>query len=151
DEALRASLIKSQFLANMSHELRTPLNAILGYSDLMRMLATRKGDAAAAADLAKISQAGQHLLGLINDLLDLSRIEAGRMDLNPETLDVARLLQEAAATVLPLAQKNANSLTVHPCPGLALRADAMRVRQCLFNLLSNACKFTENGRVEVAA
>ena len=148
EEALAASLIKSQFLANMSHELRTPLNAIIGYSDLLQVLATRKGQTEHLQDLSRISQAGKHLLALINDILDLSKIEAGKLQLSPEKFDLAQFIHETVSTVHPLAAKNGNKLTLDAAANLGMmHADATRLRQCLLNLLSNACKFTKNGTV----
>jgi PAS domain S-box-containing protein len=147
-KALEASQVKSAFLANMSHELRTPLNAVIGYSELLQTLAVRKGQTDTVADLNKITRAGKHLLDLINDVLDISKIEAGRMQLSLETVDVASLTEDVVATVKPLAEKNGNKLEVHVADNLGLiYADLMRVRQCLFNLLSNACKFTKQGTV----
>ena len=140
--------IKSEFMANMSHELRTPLNAIIGYSQMLQEDAADAGDASAAADLAKIESAGNHLLGLINDVLDLSKIEAGRMQANIETFDVALLAEDVRLMVKPLAAANGNTLTVTLEPGLGrINSDVTRLRQCLLNLLGNACKFTSAGRV----
>jgi PAS domain S-box-containing protein len=150
EEALAANLIKSQFLANMSHELRTPLNAIIGYSELIQVLATRKGHGEYVADLSKISQSGKHLLALINDVLDLSKIEAGKMQLSPETFDVRQIVQETVSTIQPLAARNANKLTVETGADVGtMHADPTRLRQCLLNLLSNACKFTKDGTVSL--
>ncbi|HEX3244448.1 MAG TPA: response regulator, partial [Chloroflexota bacterium] len=145
-----ASQHKSEFLANMSHELRTPLNAIIGYSELLHEEAEDLGQEDFIPDLEKIQAAGRHLLGLINDILDLSKIEAGRMDLYVESFDVPTLIRDIVAIVQPLVEKNANTLQVH-CPDDvgAMRADATKVRQALFNLLSNASKFTENGAVRL--
>lgn len=146
EAAEAANVAKSRFLANMSHELRTPLNAIIGYSEMLTEEAKEIGETALATDSHKIQRAGQHLLGLINDILDLSKIEAGRMGLNPETFDVLGLIQELVVTVQPLLAKNSNTLTVSCPPDLGtMYADPVKVRQCLLNLLSNACKFTENG------
>jgi len=148
EEALAANQIKSQFLANMSHELRTPLNAIIGYSELLQLLAARKHDLTYTADLERIQKAGQHLLMLINDILDISKIEAGKMDLELQTFDVEPLIHEIHETMQPLAEKNSNRLEVHVAPKLDfLYADFVRLKQCLLNLLSNACKFTQNGVV----
>jgi signal transduction histidine kinase/DNA-binding response OmpR family regulator len=145
-----ANQAKSQFLANMSHELRTPLNAIIGYSEMLQEEAGETGQGAMVSDLEKIHGAGKHLLGLINDVLDLSKIEAGKMTLYLEDFDVAKLVGEVAATVRPLVQKNGNRLEVNCPPGLgAMRADVTKVRQTLFNLLSNASKFTERGVVSL--
>jgi len=145
-----ASRHKSQFLANMSHELRTPLNAIIGYSEMLQEEVEDVGDEAYLPDLQKINAAGKHLLGLINDILDLSKIEAGRMDLDLTTFEIEGLVQDVAAIVRPLVEKNGNTLTV-VCPdGLGdMCADQTKVRQALFNLLSNASKFTEHGTIEL--
>jgi signal transduction histidine kinase len=134
----------------MSHELRTPLNAIIGYSELLQELAERDGRPDALPDLAKINKAGKHLLALINDILDISKIEAGRMELCLETVCVPYLMQEVRATVLPLVAANGNALeieTVHS--PVSIYSDVTRLRQCLLNLLSNACKFTTNGAIRV--
>ncbi|MEO8352919.1 MAG: response regulator, partial [Chthoniobacteraceae bacterium] len=147
DEANRT---KSQFLANMSHELRTPLNAIIGYSEMLQEEAEDLDQMGFIPDLQKIHSAGKHLLGLINDILDLSKIEAGKMTLYLEEFDVNKLVQEVAATVQPLVSKNGNTLVV-ACPADIGRmtADVTKVRQTLFNLLSNACKFTERGTIRL--
>ncbi len=140
--------IKSEFMANMSHELRTPLNAIIGYSQMLQEDAVDAGDASAAAELAKIESAGNHLLGLISDVLDLSKIEAGRMQANIEAFDVASLAEDVRLMVEPLAAANGNTLTVTLESGLGrINSDVTRLRQCLLNLLGNACKFTSAGRV----
>ncbi|MFN8637437.1 MAG: GAF domain-containing protein [Chloroflexota bacterium] len=145
-----ASRHKSQFLANMSHELRTPLNAIIGYSEMLQEEAEDLGDESYIPDLQKVNAAGKHLLGLINDILDLSKIEAGRMDLYLEDFSVSQLVQDVAAIVQPLMEKNANELVV-VCPSDIgeMHADLTKVRQTLFNLLSNAAKFTDHGRIEL--
>src|SRR5204862_7149475 len=137
---------KSEFLANMSHELRTPLNAIIGYSEMLEEDAADLGAEQFTDDLRKINAAGKHLLELINAVLDLSKIEAGKMELYLETFDVPQLVRDIAAVIQPLASKNANRLEVR-CPEEigTMRADMTKVRQALFNLLSNACKFTERG------
>jgi signal transduction histidine kinase/CheY-like chemotaxis protein len=149
DEANKA---KSAFLANMSHELRTPLNAIIGYSEMLQEEAEDLGQNEFAPDLQKIHTAGKHLLGLINDILDLSKVEAGKMTLFIEEFEVARMIEEVAATVRPLVAKNGNKLEVN-CPAHTgvLRADVTKVRQTLFNLLSNASKFTQNGTIRLTA
>jgi PAS domain S-box-containing protein len=148
-----ANRAKSQFLANMSHELRTPLNAILLYTELLRDEATDRGLEDLLPDLKKIHGAAKHLLALINDVLDLSKIESGKLELVLETFDMPDMIRDVETTIQPLAQKNANRLVVH-CPEDigAMHADLTKVRQSLFNLLSNACKFTEGGtvRLEVA-
>jgi hypothetical protein len=145
-----ASTAKSQFLANMSHELRTPLNAIIGYSEMLQEEVADLGQDGLRPDLEKIHGAGKHLLGLINDILDLSKIEAGKMTLYLEEFDVAQMVREVATTVQPLVAKNGNRLDV-TCPADIgrMRADLTKVRQTLFNLLSNACKFTEKGVVRL--
>ena len=143
-----ASQHKSQFLANMSHELRTPLNAIIGYSEMLQEEAAELGQEDFLPDLQKINAAGKHLLALINDILDLSKIEAGRMDLYLESFDIISMLCDVVTTVQPLVEKNANTLAVHHAADLgAMRADLTKVRQALFNLLSNACKFTTQGTI----
>jgi signal transduction histidine kinase/CheY-like chemotaxis protein len=145
EEANRA---KSQFLANMSHELRTPLNAIIGYSEMLQEEAADLGQANLSPDLEKINTAGRQLLALINDILDLSKIEAGRMELYLETFELSTMLQDVEATIRPLLEKNANTLVVHRPDNLgAMRADLTKVRQSLFNLLSNACKFAQRGTI----
>jgi signal transduction histidine kinase/DNA-binding response OmpR family regulator len=148
NEAESANRTKSAFLANMSHELRTPMNAILGYSEMLIEEAEDVDSASLVADLQKINVAGKHLLALINDVLDLSKIEAGKMTLFVESFDVPAMLAEAVSTITPLVEKNGNVLDVR-CPTDAgtMRADLTKVRQTLFNLLSNATKFTSNGRI----
>ena len=141
---------KSTFLANMSHELRTPLNAILLYSELVREDSEAAGHAGILPDIRRIEAAGKHLLSLINDILDLSKIEAGKMTVSLESFDVPTMVQEVMSTVAPLASKNGNSLTVDCQPHLgAMVSDEVKVRQALYNLLSNACKFTQQGRITV--
>src|SRR5882724_13685146 len=143
---------KSQFLANMSHELRTPLNAIIGYSEMLQEEAQDSGQEDFIPDLKKINRAGRHLLELINDVLDLSKIEAGKMELYLETFDIPNLLEDISTTVQLLVQKNSNVLEVR-CPANlgAMRADMTKVRQALFNLLSNASKFTNHGKITLEA
>ncbi|MCL4809382.1 MAG: HAMP domain-containing histidine kinase, partial [Thermoanaerobaculia bacterium] len=150
-EAEEASRAKSQFLANVSHELRTPLNAIIGYSEMLSEEAAEEGRPVLVRDLEKIRSAALHQLELVNSVLDLAKIEAGRNDLDLETFPVAPLVDETAAIVRPLLEKNRNTLVVSRPPDeeLTMTSDAMKLRQCLFNLLSNACKFTEGGRVEL--
>lgn len=152
EAAEEANRAKSQFLANMSHELRTPLNAIIGYSEMLQEDAEDLGYEDFVPDLGKIRSAGKHLLALINDILDISKIEAGKMELYPETFDVSQLLFEVENTIQPLVEKNGNTLkieAVHPLG--SINADLTKVRQALFNLLSNAAKFTENGTITLAA
>jgi PAS domain S-box-containing protein len=151
-QAEEANRAKSQFLANMSHELRTPLNAIIGYSEMLQEEARDLGQESFIPDLGKINTAGKHLLALINDVLDLSKIEAGKMDLFLEDFDVASMIDDVATTIEPMLQKNANTLAIERDPGLgAMHADLVKVRQMLLNLLSNACKFTEHGAVKLRA
>jgi signal transduction histidine kinase/ActR/RegA family two-component response regulator len=148
DAALEASQSKSQFLANMSHELRTPLNAVIGYSELAIDEAQERGDESLLADLKKIHAAGKHLLALISDILDLTKIEAGRMDLYEEWFDVAGLVKDVEATIRPLVEQNGNRLEVRCGNDIgSMYADLTKVRQTLFNLLSNACKFTQGGDI----
>ncbi|HYM53803.1 MAG TPA: response regulator, partial [Solirubrobacteraceae bacterium] len=142
---------KSEFLANMSHELRTPLNAIIGYSEMLQEDAADLGAESLTDDLKKINAAGKHLLELINAVLDLSKIEAGKMELYLESFDVPGLVRDIAAVIQPLAGKNRNRLDVHCSEAVGtMRADLTKVRQALFNLLSNACKFTDGGTVSLA-
>lgn len=148
--AEEANQAKSSFLANMSHELRTPLNAILGYSEMLQEEAEDLGVPSLNPDLQKIHSAGKHLLGLINDILDLSKIEAGKMTLFLETFDVEALVREVATTVAPLVAKNRNTLEVDCASDLGMMtADVTKLRQALFNLLSNASKFTEQGSIRL--
>ncbi|MCT7964833.1 ATP-binding protein [Laspinema sp. D1] len=143
-----ANQSKSQFLANMSHELRTPLNAIIGYSEILQEEGEDLESDEINADLAKIESAGRHLLGLINDILDLSKIEAGKMELYLEPFQVPLTLQEIIFTVQPLVQKNGNQLQVDCQPEVGeMYADVTKMRQILFNLLGNACKFTNQGTI----
>src|SRR5712691_9195997 len=143
-----ASQHKSQFLASMSHELRTPLNAIIGLTEMMVTNAARFGTEKAAEPLRRVHRAGNHLLGLINQVLDLSKIEAGKLELNPETINLAPLIDEVIGTARQLAEQNKNRLVVESQPNLGpLTVDPMRLRQILLNMLSNACKFTKQGEV----
>jgi PAS domain S-box-containing protein len=150
EAADEASQAKSQFLANMSHELRTPLNAIIGYSEMLQEEVEDLDQTQLTPDLQKIHGAGKHLLGLINDILDLSKVEAGKMALYLEDFDIAGTVTEVASTVRPLVAKNGNQLEVF-CPADIgrMRADTTKVRQTLFNLLSNASKFTEKGVIKL--
>jgi len=148
----QANRAKSVFLANMSHELRTPLNAILGYSEMLHEQAVERQLDEFGADLERISAAGKHLLALISDILDLSKIEAGKMELFLESFDVAELIDEVASTIRPLVEKNSNTLHIKRAPDLGvMHADQIKVRQGLFNLLSNAAKFTQEGKVTLDA
>jgi signal transduction histidine kinase/ActR/RegA family two-component response regulator len=146
-----ASRAKSAFLANMSHELRTPLNAIIGYSEMIEEEIQDTGQFQNVQDVRKIQSAGRHLLALINDVLDLSKIEAGKMGLHLESFDVAQMIQELASTFQPTLSKNSNKLELDLPEELGLmRADVTKVRQILFNLLSNACKFTNQGTISMS-
>jgi PAS domain S-box-containing protein len=152
DEAEAANRAKSAFLANMSHELRTPMNAIIGYSEMLEEEMDEEGLDTFVPDLQKINQAGKHLLSLINDILDLSKIEAGRMDLYLERFDLRQMLEESMATVAPLVAKNANELKTDFADDLGtVRVDMTKTRQALFNLMSNAAKFTHEGVITVTA
>jgi signal transduction histidine kinase len=143
-----ASHAKSAFLANMSHELRTPMTAILGYNDLIRLQAEHNSYVDLLPDIERVGTAGGHLLQLISDLLDISKIEAGKMEIRPQRFDLEPLIDELVATVRPLIEQNGNRIEiVSPGPLEALYADPMRVRQILLNLLSNAAKFTEHGSI----
>ena len=151
-DAEAADRAKSQFLANMSHELRTPLNAVIGYSEMLIEEASDAGDDSYVPDLRKIHASGRHLLGLINDILDLSKIESGKMELYLESFDLTALLEEVATTIRPLLERNSNQLRLDLAIPLGIvRADQVKVRQILFNLLSNASKFTEQGTVTLQA
>ncbi len=148
--AEQANRTKSSFLANMSHELRTPLNAIIGYSEMLEEEADERGIPDLAPDLAKIKAAGRHLLTLINDVLDLSKIEAGKIDLFVEELDVAAVVRDVESTIRPLVERSHSSFDVAcPVDVGAMQADLTRVRQILFNMLSNAAKFTQHGHVRL--
>src|SRR5438093_5843354 len=145
-----ASEHKSQFLASMSHELRTPLNAIIGLTEMMVTNAARFGTEKALEPLRRVNAAGTHLLSLINEILDLSKIEAGKLELNLERVDLPRLVDEVIGTAGQLAEKNQNRLIVEAQENLGARTtDSMRLKQILLNLLSNACKFTKEGEVRL--
>jgi signal transduction histidine kinase/CheY-like chemotaxis protein/HAMP domain-containing protein len=146
-----ANQAKSQFLANMSHELRTPLNAIIGYSEILQEDASDGGQDGLVSDLAKIEGAGRHLLGLINDILDLSKIEAGKMEVFLEEVDIHSLVEEVKAIIAPLVAKSGNTLEVDVAEDAgALRTDRTKLKQSLLNVLSNANKFTDKGTVRLA-
>ena len=150
DQAETANESKSQFLANMSHELRTPLNAVIMYSELLAEEAEEQNVASFVPDLHKIRTAGKHLLELVNGVLDLSKIEAGKMELFPEEIDVTKLVEEVTAMLEPLLAKNKNSLNTHIADDAReMVGDSTKIRQVLFNLLSNANKFTEAGKIDV--
>jgi signal transduction histidine kinase len=145
-----ANRAKSTFLANMSHELRTPLNAIIGYSEMLQEDAEASGEKNSISDLQKIRASGQHLLALINEVLDMSKIEAGKVELYLESFNVKHMIEEVVTTIQPLANKNDNIFKVHCDDHLGtMHADLTKVRQALFNLLSNGCKFTESGTVSL--
>ena len=153
EEAEEANRAKSSFLANMSHELRTPMNAIIGYSEILIEECEEMDSDEIEQDLGKVLSSAKHLLGLINDVLDLSKIEAGKMTLYPESVALRSLLQDVQATIQPLADKNGNQLIV-VCDSTAddgLVVDSTKLRQIILNLASNACKFTENGQVSIKA
>jgi signal transduction histidine kinase len=148
----QASANKSQFLSSMSHELRTPLNAIIGLTEMMVTNSSRFGTEKAMEPLQRVNRAGTHLLGLINQVLDLSKIEAGKLELNPQTVQLAPLIDEVIGTARQLAEQNKNRLAVDTPGDIGtLTVDPMRLRQILLNLLSNACKFTKQGEVKLAA
>ncbi len=152
DKAERASREKSIFLAKMSHELRTPLNAVIGYSEILQEDADVSGDTRRAADLSRITAAGKHLLSLVTDVLDISRIEADEMELQVGDFEVARLIDDVAATAAPLAKSNGNRLLTRVDPDVGrMTSDQLRLRQSAINLMSNAAKFTCNGLIELSA
>lgn len=145
-----ANRAKSSFLANMSHELRTPLSAVIGYSEMLEEEVEDLGETAILTDLGKIKSNARHLLSLINDVLDLSKIEANKMDIYAETIDIEPFIRDVASTVHALIAKKSNQLDIRLGDELGtMRSDSVKLRQCLFNLLSNAAKFTENGRIEL--
>jgi signal transduction histidine kinase len=147
EQAQAANIAKSRFLANMSHELRTPLNAIIGYSEMLQEEASESKHSEYLPDLQKIQGAGQHLLKLVSHILDISKIEAGKMELHLETFDFTKVLYEVAATVQPLMAEHNNTLQVECNYFSTLHTDLLKVRQCLFNLLSNAAKFSKNREI----
>jgi signal transduction histidine kinase len=147
-----ASENKSQFVSSMSHELRTPLNAIIGLTEMMVTNAARFGTEKAQEPLQRVNRAGTHLLGLINQVLDLSKIEAGKLELNVQTVEFAPLIDEVIGTARQLAEQNKNRLILDAQESLGtLTVDPLRLRQILLNLLSNACKFTKKGEVKLQA
>ncbi|HZR73532.1 sensor histidine kinase [Bradyrhizobium sp.] len=152
EEAERAGAAKAEFLAKMSHELRTPLNAVIGYSQILLEDAEIEGDSASVSDLTKIHMAGQHLLKLVNEILDLSKIEAGKMELDLEEVDICRLIEDIAENAKPAAVSNGNefSCAISPDLGFAL-CDTSRFRNMAGQLLDNAAKFTQNGKVGIIA
>ena len=151
EKAYEANQSKSQFLANMSHELRTPLNAIIGYSEMLEEELSEVNDTKYVDDILKINSAGKHLLSLINDILDLSKVEAGKMNVFLETTEIVAICEYTVATIRPLAERNNNRLVLD-CPTDIgeMYSDVTKIRQVLFNLLSNACKFTQHGEVTLA-
>jgi|CXWL01.1.fsa_nt_gi PAS domain S-box-containing protein len=152
EAAETANISKSQFLTSMSHELRTPLNAIIGYSEMLHEEAEADARDSDMKDLDRVLTSARHLLHLINDILDLSKIEAGRMDVSASDFDLESLIEEAAQTVRPAAEKNSNALVLDLADDLGeMRSDPFKLNQCLLNLLSNAAKFTEQGRISIRA
>jgi signal transduction histidine kinase len=150
DQALQASQAKSTFLANMSHELRTPLNAIIGYSELLQELSFDDGNDFYINDLKKIDAAGKNLLDLINDVLDISKIEAGQMDVSIEKFDLEKIISNVKTILSPLVEKNNNEFNVSYSDDIgSMESDETKIRQILYNLVSNAGKFTKNGKVEI--
>jgi len=150
ERAEQASRAKGSFLANMSHELRTPMNAIIGYSEMLEEELSSRGLNDVIPDVKKIQSSGKHLLALISDVLDLSKIEAGKMELYLEDIEIEKLIREVTVTARPLAERNHNTIQVVCAETVGvMRADLIKLRQALLNLLSNACKFTEDGQVTV--
>lgn len=152
EDAEQANKAKSVFLANMSHELRTPLNAIIGYGELILEDNNILSDTEHNRDMRKIVSAGHHLLNLINEILDLSKIEAGKLEVLPVDIDLPHMLDELSTTITPLAEQNSNKLIISCSPQVRqIYSDNLKVRQILINLLGNACKFTENGVISLNA
>jgi len=150
EAAEAANIAKSQFLANMSHELRTPLNAIIGYSEMLQEDVKDLDEEDLIPDLKRIHSAGQHLLGLINDILDLSKVESGKMELYLETVNISEMIREVVMTMQPLVERNANVLVVNCADNFGcMKTDLTKVRQSLFNLVSNASKFTKQGKITI--
>ena len=151
DAAEAATRAKSEFLANMSHELRTPLNSIIGYSEILEEDAEDTGQIAFIPDLKKIQGSSQHLLGLIDAVLDLSKVEAGQVDLYLEKINIAQLAQEVLTSIHPVAVSKGNDLILDDIStAKSIETDQSKLRQCLLNLLSNANKFTDNGKVTLS-
>ncbi|MEZ4379916.1 MAG: ATP-binding protein [Nannocystaceae bacterium] len=151
DQALAANQAKSAFLARMSHELRTPLNAIIGYSELIREDATDENHEQLAADADAVVRSARHLLELINDILDLSKIESGRLELSLEDFDVAAMLRDVVTVAQPLVERQGNALRLSiDREPVSMYSDQTKIRQCIFNLVSNAAKFTENGAIDLS-
>jgi PAS domain S-box-containing protein len=148
-EAERANRSKSEFLANMSHELRTPLNAIIGYSEMLQEVADEDGREEEIGDLQRIIGAGRHLLGLINEILDLAKIESGKMEVDIEEVDLERMLEDVRSFGASLVINNGNELSVEGTAGALLFSDEMKLKQILLNLLANAAKFTRHGRISL--
>jgi len=151
DHAQEANRAKSAFLANMSHELRTPLNAIIGYSEMLQEEASDNNMKVFSDDLNKIALSGKHLLDLINDILDLSKIEAGKMEVFIEQFNIKSLVDDITSVIWPLARTNNNSINVHCADDVeTMKSDKTKIKQSLFNLMSNACKFTRDGQVSLS-
>ena len=152
DEADEANLAKSKFLANMSHELRTPLNAIIGYSELLLEEVEEEGMETMSADLKRITDSGTHLLNLINDILDISKIEAGRLELYITNFEISKVMNVLESVAIPIGEKNKNEVKFDIEKSLgSMNSDETRLRQGILNLISNACKFTENGLIKISA
>jgi len=152
DVAQHANEAKSQFLANMSHELRTPLNAIIGYADVLRQDLSEQGQTQLSEDARWIDGSARHLLSMINELLDMAKIEAGRMEIDVHEFSVQGLLEEVRSTLEPLAQQQGNRLELRIAPDVGIAEhDSTKLRQCLINLVGNACKFTKQGHVILSA